>query len=88
MKITSKEWNRQHKDYKSIINGQKYIMHNGGLEPIEIDDINGQEYKKYTFTECGIKYNVFAYSTDEAIEIIKSSGHYMSKVKDLQLAQN
>jgi hypothetical protein len=87
MKITSKEWNRQHKDYKSIINDQKYIMHNNGLEPVEIDDINGQEYRQYKFTEFGIAYTVGAYSESEAMDIIKSCGHYMPMVKDLQLAK-
>lgn len=87
MLITSNEWNRQHKDYKSIINGHKYIMHNGGLEPVEIDDIHGQEYRQYKFTEFGIAYTVGAYSEDEALKIIKSCGHYMPEVKDLKLAQ-
>mgnify|MGYP006900761951 CR=1 FL=1 len=38
--ITKKEWTKIHKDYKTIINGQKYILVLNGLgsilQPVEV----------------------------------------------------
>lgn len=49
-KLTQKTWNKIHRDYKIIKNGKKYAMvDNSVLEPIEIDNENGEYYVKITF---------------------------------------
>lgn len=93
LKITTREWNRIPKDYKNINkDGQKYILQGTILGtcsvPVEIDDKNGCEWYKYTFTEFGIAYDVYAYSEEEARNALKLSGHCISEVKDLHLAAN
>ncbi|NFH40734.1 hypothetical protein [Clostridium sporogenes] len=82
-KITSKQWQKTSKDYKSVINGVKYIYKNNGLEPVEIDDINGNELRTYLFEECYITYNVLAWNVQDAERIAKDCGHI--KVENLRL---
>lgn len=84
-KITSKQWNKTSKDYKSIINDTKYIMKDCSLIPVEIDDINGQELKNYLFEEFGITYSVLAWSIEDAERIIKDCGHNLKYVSNIRI---
>lgn len=86
-KITSREWAHIGSDYKSEINGQKMILKYGNgtcLIPVEIDDSNGLEQGVYSFNEFGIGYTVLAYTEEEALRIIKDSGHAMRLVADFK----
>ena len=50
-KITKKTWSNIHSDYKLIKDGKRYAMiENCTLEPVEIDDQNGQYFVKIVFT--------------------------------------
>lgn len=82
-KITSNEWNKMSKDYKSIIDGTKHIMKDCSLIPVEIDDVNGQELKNYLFEEFGITYSVLAWSFEDAKRIIKDCGHMKKHVSNI-----
>jgi len=50
-KITSETWKKFGKDFKSINKEtkQKYILYDNVLEPVEIDDENGQYFVKIIF---------------------------------------
>ncbi|WP_154695074.1 hypothetical protein, partial [Clostridium botulinum] len=74
-KITSKQWEKTSKDYKSVIDGVKYIYKNNELEPVEIDDIKGNELRTYLFEECYITYSVLAWNIEDAERIAKDCGH-------------
>lgn len=82
-KITSNQWEKTSKDYKSVINGVKYIYKNNELEPVEIDNINGNELRTYLFEECYITYSVLAWNTEDAEKIAKDCGHI--NVENLRL---
>lgn len=84
MKITQREWNTH--QYKHVSNGQKYIIHQGCLEPVEIDNENGLEIGKYLFEEHGLTFWCLAYTEDDALEIIKHStwGHNLNSIKNLR----
>lgn len=84
-KITSKQWNKTSKDYKSIINDTKYIMKDCSLIPVKIDDINGQELKNYLFEEFAITYSVLAWSIEDAERIIKDCGHNLKYVSNIRI---
>ena len=49
-KISQNTWNNIDEDYKIIKGEQKYAMVDGAvLEPVEIDEVNGENYVKYIF---------------------------------------
>lgn len=83
-KITQKEWDKTSNNYKSIIEGVKYIMgvEIGCLTPVEIAE-DGHELESYLFDEYGITYSLIAWGFDDARRIIKESGHY--KITNLRL---
>lgn len=84
-KITQKQWNKTSNDYKSVINGVKYIMGVGGtccLTPIEISE-TGDELRSYLFEEYGLPYSTLAWNLKDAKRIIKNCGH--RKVVKLRL---
>lgn len=92
-KITSREWLRIGADYRSIINGQHYILeydqqYGTCLVPVEIDDENGLEKNVYTFVEMFLTYRVNAYTEEEARTIAISSGHSPSLMKDFRCVRS
>ena len=87
--ITSREWKYLSKDYKiENEDGSRSILTNENgatiLLPVVIDDKNGYETKKYTFEEHSLKYSCIAYTEQEALQIIKISGHSLKYIKNLQ----
>jgi hypothetical protein len=84
-RITSNQWQKTGKDYKSIINGTKYIMKDCALIPVEIDNINGQELKSYLFDEFGITYSVLGWNIEDAKRIIKDCGHIEKYVNNIRI---
>lgn len=84
-KITQNEWNTRHKDYKSIIDGQKYILKDCRLIPVEIDNINGKELKMYTFYDGILTYQCLAWDIEDVKSIAKSNHHY--KCENIRLKQ-
>ena len=84
-KITSREWKKRHKDFKTTIDNRKYIMKDSALIPVIIDDVEGQELRSYLFEDGILTYSCIAWSIDDAKQIIKSSGHYMPAVKNIRL---
>lgn len=88
-KITGREWNRIGGDYKSILDGHRYILehdpqHGTCLVPVEIDDMNGLEKSLLTFEELFLTYNVNAYTEEEARAIAAGSGHSLALMKNFQ----
>lgn len=88
-KITSREWNRIGAEYRSVLDGQKYILvydrqYGTCLEPVQIDDSDGQEKSLFTFEELFLTYKVNAYTEEEARNIAVSSGHCLALMKNLQ----
>jgi hypothetical protein len=84
-KITQNQWNKTCNDYKSVINGVKYIMGVGDnccLTPIEISE-DGNERSSYLFEEYGLTYSSLAWNFEDAKRIIKNCGH--RKVENLRL---
>lgn len=84
-KITQNQWNKTGNDYKSVINGVKYIMGVGDtccLTPIEISE-DGNERRSYLFEEYGLTYSALAWSFEDAKRIIKNCGH--REVENLRL---
>jgi hypothetical protein len=83
--ITQNQWNKTSNDYKSVINGVKYIMgvaDNCCLTPVEISE-DGSEHGVYLFEEHGITYSVLAWNFEDAKRVIKKCGH--RKTENLRL---
>lgn len=87
LKITTREWNRIGKSYRSIQGGQRYILAYDPflgtcLNPVQIDDVDGLEKSLYTFEELFLRYNVNAYTEKEAREIAVGAGHCPALMKN------
>ena len=89
MAITTREWNRISNDYKTEIDGKRTMLYYSPRYgtcsiPVVLDDENGREYGKYHFSANGSAYSVYAYSMAEVLRIIRSVGHNVFKVTDLE----
>lgn len=89
MMITTREWNRISDEYKSDNDGRRSMLyyspsHGTCSIPVQLDDINGREYGKYNFHANGRTYAVYAYSMAEALRIIRSAGHNVSRITGLK----
>lgn len=87
--ITTRDWNRIPKNYKTDNGGYKSILYLTSrgtcLIPVCLDDENGLEYGPYRFKIHGVIHRVFAYSMAEALRIIRASGLYSFKgLSDLE----
>lgn len=80
--VTAKQWEKD----KLIINGKRYVRKHSALIPVKIDDIIGEEVRKYLFDEIGDTYKVLAWSRKDALKTIELCGHKMSAVKNLRVA--
>lgn len=81
--ITTRDWNRIDKNYKTDNGGNKAILYLTSrgtcLIPVRLDDEKGMEYGAYRFKVHGVAHCVFAYSMAEALRIIRNSGRYSFK---------
>lgn len=74
-KITKNQWEKMSDDYRSVINGVKYIMSYGcSLVPVEIAE-DGNELRIHLFEDGVITYSVLAWNFQDAIRTAKENGH-------------
>lgn len=90
MKITTKEWDSITSDYKSDIDGQKYMLYylpryGTCLIPVSLDDDEGLGFGIYHFEESGVKHSVYAYSMADALrKILHCDHHYIPSITGLR----